>query len=91
MKIAPIAFLPVFILFAQPAADAFELKHPHSEERRLRIELEAQPTQLQKDFDNYIQEVAAAARRDVDSPPEKKDKVRELQEKAWNPAALFRW
>ena len=89
MKVAHIAFLPVFLL-TMPVS-AFEVKNPQSEEPRLKIELEAESTQVQKDFDNYVQDLAAAARRDVDSPPEKKDKVRELQAKALNPVVLFRW
>jgi hypothetical protein len=89
MKVAHIAFLPVF-LWALPAS-AFELKNPRPEQPRLKIELEAESAQVQKDFDNYVQELAATARRDVDSPPEKKDRVKELQAKALNPAVLYRW
>jgi hypothetical protein len=89
MKVAHIAFLPVF-LWALPVS-AFEVKNPQREEPRLKIELEAEPAQTQQDFDNYVRELAAAARRDVDTPPEKKDKVKELQAKALNPVVLFRW
>ena len=89
MKVAHVAFLSIFLM-ALPAS-AFELKNPQREEPRLKIEIDAESTQMQKDFDNYVQELAAAARRDVDSPPEKKDRVKELQAKALNPIALFRW
>lgn len=90
MKFAHLVFLPVFILVASPAL-GFELQHRAPEQRRLRIELEPQPTQVQQDFDKYVQELAAAARRDADSPLAKKDAVKELQAKALNPAVLFRW
>jgi hypothetical protein len=80
----------VSVLNAAPLS-AFELKNPEREERRLKIELEAAPSPEQQDFDKYVQELAAAARRDVDSPPEKKDKIKELQAKAVNPMVLFRW
>ena len=83
------AFALVVILQASPAL-AFELKNPEREERRLKIELEAQ-SHLQQDFDRYAQELAAAARRDMDSPPEKKDTIKELQAKSLNPVVLFRW
>lgn len=83
-------FALVAILPALPAF-AFELKNPEREERRLKIELEAPPSQVQQDFDRYVQELAAVARRDVDSPPEKKDRIKELQEKTLNPIVLFRW
>jgi hypothetical protein len=46
---------------------------------------------VQRDFDRYVQELAAAARRDMDAPPEKKDRIKELQAKAVNPIVLFRW
>lgn len=89
MKFGLRVFALVVILQATPAF-AFELKNPDREERRLKIELEA-PSQLQRDFDRYVQELAAAARRDVDSPPEKKDTIKELQAKSVNPVVLFRW
>jgi hypothetical protein len=89
MKFGLRVFALVVTLQAAPAF-AFELKNPEREERRLTIELEA-PSQLQRDFDRYVQELAAAARRDVDSPPEKKDTIKELQAKSVNPMVLFRW
>jgi hypothetical protein len=90
MKYGYVAFALVFILKSVPAS-AFELKHPEREKPRLKIDLEAAPSQAQRDFDKYVQELAAAARRDVDSPPEKKDTTKELQGKAVNPIVLFRW
>lgn len=83
-------FVLAVILQALPAP-AFELKNPEHEERRLKLDLEAAPSQAQQDFDRYVQELAAAARRDVDSPPEKKDTIKELEAKAVNPVVLFRW
>ena len=57
----------------------------------MKIELDPEPAQIQQDFDTYVRDLATAARRDVDSPPEKKDRVKELQAKALNPFVLFRW
>ena len=90
MKYGFRVFALVIILQALPAF-AFELKNPEREERRLKIELDAPPSQVQRDFDRYVQELAAAARRDMESPPEKKDRIKELQENAVNPIVLFRW
>ncbi|MGH7853166.1 MAG: hypothetical protein ACREP3_06970 [Candidatus Binatia bacterium] len=90
MKYVYLVLALVFILRAVPAS-TFESKNPEREERRLKIELEAAPSQVQQDFDKYVQELAAVARRDVDSPPEKKDRIKELQAKALNPVVLFRW
>jgi hypothetical protein len=90
MKYGFRVFALIVTLQALPAF-AFELKNPEREERRLRIELEAAPSQEQRDFDGYVHELAAAARRDVDAPPEKKDRIKELQAKALNPIVLFRW
>jgi hypothetical protein len=90
MKYGYLVFSLVFILEAWPAS-AFELKNPEREKRRLKIELEAAPSAVQQDFDRYVQELAAAARRDVDSSAEKKDAIKELQAKAMNPIVLFRW
>lgn len=89
MKLAHAAFF--FALLPALPASAFELKNPKSEESRLKIELDPGPAQLQQDFDAYVRDLATAARRDVDSPPEKKDRVKELQAKALNPVVLFRW
>ena len=83
-------FTIAVILQAWPVL-AFEFKNPEPENRRLKIELESAPSQTQQDFDRYVQELAAAARRDVDSPSGKKDTIKELQAKAVNPVVLFRW
>jgi len=90
MKLRYTTFALICALNAVPAA-AFELKNPEREKPRLKIELEAAPSQVQRDFDQYAQELAAEARRDAVSPPEKKDKIKELQAKAVNPIVLFRW
>jgi hypothetical protein len=90
MKYGSLVFALAFILKALPAFP-FEMKDPERNEPRLKIELEAVPSPVQQDFDKYVQELAAAARRDVDSPPEKKDTIKELQAKAVNPMVLFRW
>jgi hypothetical protein len=55
----------------------------------LKIELEPAASQVQENFDKYVQELAAAARRDAISPPEKPDRIKELQAKALNP--ILRW
>ena len=62
MKYGYVAFALVFILKSVPAS-AFELKHPEREKPPLKIDLEAAPSQAQQDFDKYVQELAAAARR----------------------------
>ncbi len=83
--------LALVAIFPSLSAFAFELKNPEREESRLKIELDAAPSQVQRDFDRYVQELAAEARRDMDAPPEKKDRIKELQAKALNPMVLFRW
>jgi hypothetical protein len=83
--------IALVVIFQALPAFAFELKDPEREQRRLKIELEAAPSQVQQNFDGYVQELAAAARRDVESPPQKKDRIKELRAKAMNPIVLFRW
>jgi hypothetical protein len=85
------AALAFFCALNAAAVTAFEPKNPESEKPRLKLELEQAPSQLQRDFDQYVQQLAAQARRDALSPPEKKDKINELQAKAVNPIVLFRW
>ena len=87
MKFRIFAFALAIMAQALPVA-AFELKNPE-QEKRLRIELEPAPSQVQENFDKYVQELAAAARRDAVSPPEKPDRIKELQAKALNP--ILRW
>ncbi|MGE5218005.1 MAG: hypothetical protein ACM3SP_13465 [Chloroflexota bacterium] len=92
MKYGVFIFTLVFILKAIPIS-AFELKHFAREERRLDIELERVPAQAQQDFDNYIEELAAAAQKDA-TPEErarKEDAAKERQLKVMNPIVLFRW
>ena len=81
-----------FIAKAIPAS-AFEVKHCQGNEQRLRIELEPGPAHGEQNFDRYIQDLAAAARKDA-TPEErarKEDALKEQQPKVFNPIALFRW
>lgn len=81
----------IALLQSVPAL-AFELKNPPSDERRLRIELEAVPTPVPQDFDKYLQELAAAAQRDARAPATAKDREKERQPvRTVNPMVLFRW
>jgi len=91
MKLRYATFTLVCALGAIPAA-AFEVKDdPDREKPQLKIELEPAPSQVQRDFDQYVQKLAKEAHRDAVSPPEKKDTIKELQAKAVNPLVLFRW
>ena len=76
------------VLEAAPAG-AFELRNPE-QQKRLKIEIEPAPP-VQQDFDKYVRELAAAARRDAESPPRNADKMKELQARAVNPVTLFHW
>jgi hypothetical protein len=87
MKYSPFVFALAIMAQALPAT-AFELKNSERQER-LKIELEPAASQVQENFDKYVQELAAAARRDAISPPEKPDRIKELQAKALNP--ILRW
>ena len=89
MKYQYPVFALALVLKVLPAS-AFELKNSEREKPRLKIELEAGPS-VQQNFDKYVQELAAEARRDAVSPPEKKDTIKELQAKSLNPVVLFRW
>ena len=89
MKYQYPVFALVLVLNVWPAS-ALELKNPEREKPQLKIELEAAPS-VQQNFDKYVQELAAEARRDALSPPEKKDTIKELQAKSLNPLVLFRW
>jgi hypothetical protein len=90
MKYRYATFALICALGAVPAA-AFEVKDPNREKPQLKIELEPAPSQVQRDFDQYVQELARDAQRDAVSPPEKKDRIKELQAEAVNPLVLFRW
>jgi hypothetical protein len=92
MKYSYFVFALVFILKAAPVS-AFELTNPAPEERRLHIELSPVPSQMQQDFDRYVQDLAEVARKDA-TPEErarKDDAAKERQPKALNPIALLRW
>ena len=82
-------FIIVAFLSGPPTANAFELKQP---DPKPRLSLELEPASpIQRDFDKYVEELAAAARRDAQRPRQKEDKIAELQAKAVNPIVLFRW
>jgi hypothetical protein len=91
MKHNPIISALATILMATPGW-AFELKNPEPDERRLGIELTPIPSQVQQNFDRYVQDLAAAARKDA-TPEERarKDDANERQPKVLNPVALLRW
>jgi len=92
MKYGSFIFALVLILKAIPVS-AFELRNPERYERRLRIELEPVPSQVQQDFDRYVQDLAAAAQKDA-TPEErarKDDAAKERQAKVVNPMVLFSW
>ncbi len=69
------------------------LKNPEREESRLKIELDAVPSQVQRDFDRYVQDLAAEAQRDA--VPRHAGKARRRRKsckrKLVNPLVLFRW
>jgi hypothetical protein len=83
----------VFLIVTAIPVSAFELKHSPPDEQSLRVELEPVPDCGQQSFDRYVQDLAAAARKD--STPEerarKDDEAKAQQPKVLNPIALFRW
>ena len=90
-RVALLALL--FVLSAVPTF-AFESRSSEANERRrLRLELEARPSPVQQDFDRYVEELAAAARRDAfyGAQARKQDEARARERKVLNPIALFRW
>ena len=92
MKYRLPVFTWVFILATLPAS-AFEGRSPVRENPRLRIELEEIPSAPRHDFDRYVQELAAEARKDA-TPEERArrdDAAKQKQPKPLNPLALFRW
>ncbi len=92
MKYGLFIFALVFILKDTPVS-AFETRTPERDESGLRIELEPLPSQVQQDFDRYVQDLAAAARKDA-TPEErarKDDVAKERQAKVVNPMVLFSW
>ncbi len=70
-------------------ANGFETKRPEPE-RRLRIEI-APAAPDRDDFDRYVRELAAAARRDPEGGREASDKPKDPQAKTINPLTLLRW
>ena len=83
-------FALIWILVAVPVS-AHESNNPERDQFRMRIELEPAPPSAQRDFDQYIQELAAAAQRDARLSAARKDGEKEPQAKALNPMVLFRW
>lgn len=88
MKYRIFTYALAIIAYALPSASS-ELKNPERQPR-LKIEIEPAPA-VQENVDKYIQELAATARRDAESPRHKKDKIGELHASAMNPVVLFRW
>jgi hypothetical protein len=92
MKYGFMVFALVFVLKAA-LVSAYESRNPERDERRLHIELSPVPSQMQQDFDRYVQDLAEVARKDA-TPEErarKDDAAKERQPKALNPIALLRW
>ena len=92
MKYATFTISMFFLTQAIPVS-AFELKPSERDEHRLHLELEPVLDRGQQDFDRYIQDLAAAARKDA-TPEErarKEDAAKEKQPEVLNPLALFRW
>lgn len=92
MRYGFLMFSLVFILDSA-SVSAFELKNPERKDGDLRIELSPSPSQVQKDFDRYVQELAAGAQKNA-TPEErarKDDAARDGQPKVYNPIALLRW
>jgi hypothetical protein len=92
MKYGFFIFALVFILKGTPVS-AFEARTPEPDERRLRIELSPVPSQVQQNFDRYVDDLAVAAQKDA-TPEErarKDDAAKERQAKVVNPMVLFRW
>jgi hypothetical protein len=83
----------LILIFCATPVSAFEAKNPEPGERRLSVELEIVPIPPQQDFEQYVQEQAAAGRRDAkpEERPPKQDPDKERQANALNPMVLFRW
>jgi type II secretory pathway predicted ATPase ExeA len=92
MKHGYFAIALALVLSASPTL-ALELKTPESDNRGLRIELEVVPTPLQKNFEEYIQELVASAQQDAKEANSKREEdiTKEKQPKTLNPLVLFRW
>jgi hypothetical protein len=89
MKFVTCLLIGFTALVMAASASAFELK-PAEPERRLRIEIAPAPP-IQKEFDRYVRELAAAARRDAEAGGEEFDRQTELRAKRLNPVTVLRW
>jgi len=92
MKYGFFTFALVLILTAA-SVSAFEGETGECHERRLLIDLEPHPSQVQKEFDRYVQDLAEAARKDAtpEARARKEDAAEKQQLKVLNPIALLRW
>jgi len=92
MKCGYLVFALAVILEAT-SAQAFEMKDPQREDRRLRVELEVVPTPPQQDFEQYVQELVASAQREAKESNSKReaDAAKDKPLKTLNPMVLFRW
>lgn|SRR5262245_50658394 len=75
------------------SVQAFEVKEQRPEHRRLSVELDVVPMPPQQDFEQYVQELAASAQREVKDPNSKRDTdvAKDKPFKTLNPMVLFRW
>jgi hypothetical protein len=91
MKRRLIVFAVVLSLEVLPAY-ALELKNPENHEPRLNLEIEVLPAP-QRDFEQYVQELAASARRDANEAKSHRDDESRNEQplKTLNPLVLFRW
>jgi len=81
------------LILETPPLLALEIKDPVRDDRGLQIDLEVVPTPVQKDFEEYVQDLVASAQRDAREANTKReeDAVKEKQLKTLNPLVLFRW
>ncbi|HEY3166846.1 MAG TPA: hypothetical protein VGK57_06425 [Candidatus Binatia bacterium] len=81
------------LILSSSSTRAFETKDPERDDRGLRIELEVVPTPLQKDFEEYVQDLVASAQRDTKEASSKREEevAKNKQPKPLNPLVLFRW
>ena len=79
------------LILETPPLLALEIKDPERDDRGLRIELEVVPTPVQKDFEEYVQDLVASAQRDAKEAKREEDIAKDKQPKRLNPLVLFRW
>jgi len=81
------------VILEATSAQAFEMKDPQRDDRRLRVELEVVPTPPQQDFEQYVQELVASAQREAKESNSKReaDAAKDKPLKTLNPMVLFRW